>query len=368
VLRAVRLLFWALDAFVAGLFALAWLGRHIRPDGLTWPLQLIAVGFPYLTVAVVALLIAQLLRRNWRSVAVHAVLLAFALARYAGPSAPDAGEAAPSDTLALLTYNVAPFFGDAENKGRDLAAYVARVAPDVVTLQEGGMTLGDHIVRPRRHFSLLYDSLGYSAPLPRRSGAGAAHSHSRVVTLGLPQPLAMRVHTLAREHDDGQFQQFVRTEHELDGQRLALWNVHLRSYGSDKPWSDSTFSVTAPRTWRPFLRQYRASILDRADESDSLRALVEADSLPTVVAGDFNTTMHNWSYSRIAGLGLIDAWRAEGEGWGATYHARAPIARIDFVLVDPRLRAVSADLDPDAGLSDHHPLLVRLVWRDPAGG
>lgn len=373
--RFARLLFWTLDAFVAGLFVLAWIGRHVRPDAATWPLQLVAIGFPYLSVAVAALLLVQLLRRNWRSAAVHAVLLAFAALRYAGPAPPEASGGAPADTLALLTYNVAPFFGSPETKAEELVAYVGAVRPDVVLLQETNMRFfpdggedGSPVTRVQGQGALLRPRLGYEAPFPVETGGGAPINFARIATLARPPARGMTVVTLGRTPNAHPIHQFVRTEHTLGGRRLALYNVHLRSYGSEKPWSDSTFSLAQPATWRPFLGRYRASIIDRALEADTLRALVLADSLPVVVAGDFNSTMHNWTYRQVLGAGLLDAWRAEGEGWGGTYHVRAPIARIDFVLADPRLRVLSASLDPDAGLSDHHPLLVRLAWRDPPGG
>ncbi len=369
--KVVSFVFWTLDAFVAGLFILAWLGRHIRPDGVTWPIQLIAVGFPYLTVAVALLLIVQLLRRKWRSVTVHAILLAFAFVRYGGASPSSDPSSAPSDTLSLLSYNVSPYYGDDDTKGRDLVSFVRSVQPDVMALQEGAMvfvvdpsprqTRGTH---PLGHFAPLQDSLGYDAPLPTRSGAGAGLGHARIATLAREMQPAMHVHTLRLRSANDALRQFVRLEYVLANRRVAIYNTHLRSYGSEKPWSDTTFHALSPRTWRPFLRRYRSSIIDRAIETDTLRALIEADPLPVVVAGDFNSTMHNWSYSRIQGFGLDDAWRVQGQGRSATYHVSAPIARIDFVLVDPRLRVLSAELIDETALSDHFPLLVRLAWKD----
>ncbi len=367
--RVVSFVFWTLDAFVAGLFVLAWLARHVRPDGVTWPIQLIAVGFPYLTLAVGLLLVLQVFRRKWRSVSIHAILLAFAFVRYGGVSASNEPSVAPPDTLSVLTYNVSRFFGEAEGKARRLAVFVDLLSPDVIALQEGQMsfdpgTNGRAEVRPLNHFALLKDSLGYDAPMPTRSGVGAGLSYARLVTLSRDNQLAMHVHTLRIRDENDASRQFVRTEHAWSGRRIALYNTHLRSYGSEKPWSDTTFHALSPSTWRPFLRRYRSSIIERAIESDSLRALIEADPLPVVVAGDFNSTMHNWSYGRIQSFGLDDAWRMRGEGRSATYHVKLPIARIDFVLVDPRLRVLSAELIDETTLSDHFPLLVRLAWKD----
>ncbi len=362
--------FWVLDAFVAGLFVLAWLGRHVRPDGLTWPLQLIAIGFPYLTAAVALLLVGQVVRRKWRSVTVHAILLAFAFARYGGAPTPSEATAAPQDTLSLLTYNVSPYFGDGENKGRDLVGFMRTVWPDVMTLQEGPMLFVAEAspgyargVYPLNHFAPLKDSLGYDAPLPTRSGEGAGLPYTRLATLARVKQPAMHVYSLRERNETDALRQFIRLEYMLGDERVAIYNAHLRSYGSEKPWSDTTFHAFSPTTWRPFLRRYRSSIIDRAAESDTLRALIDADPLPVVVAGDFNSTMHNWSYGRILSSGLDDAWRLRGRGRSATYHVTKPIARIDFVLVDPRLRVLSAELIDQKVLSDHFPLLVRLAWK-----
>ncbi len=369
--KLVSFTFWTLDAFVAGLFVLAWLGRHVRPDGVTWPLQLIAIGFPYLTAAVAVLLVVQVFRRKWRSVTVHAILLAFAFVRYGGAPTAESETSAPADTLTLLTYNINPFYGDVEAKPEALTAFVAGLNPDVLTLQESVMEFISYDrtderpgVLPWSHARPLRDVLGYNAPLPTRSGAGAGIGYARVVTLSRPMPLEMHVHTMRQRGESDALRQFVRTEHQVGDRRVALYNVHLRSYGVEKPWSDTTFYALSPSTWRPFLRRYRSSIIERANESDTLRALVEADPLPAIVAGDFNSTMHNWTYDRITGAGLDDAWRIRGGGRSATYHVEAPIARIDFVLVDPQLRVLSAELIDETALSDHFPLLVRLAWKE----
>ncbi len=372
--KLVSFTFWTLDAFVAGLFVLAWLGRYVRPDGVTWPLQLIAIGFPYLTAAVAVLLVAQMLRRKWRSVSVHAVLLAFAFARYGDAPASYDSSSPPADTLALLTYNVSPYFGDAEHKGSLFAAFVDSLAPDVLTLQEGPIVVRGPADAAVRAWRLPAQSLRRAQGLNRATTRPCPRA--RGPAPGCPTRGAQRwPASCNRLCTCTRCGSAIRTTRcgssfawstNLGGKRVAIYNMHLRSYGNEKPWSDTTFHALAPLTWRPFLRRYRSSILERANEADTLFALIQADSLPVVVSGDFNSTMHNWSYSRIQQFGLDDAWRIRGRGRSATYHVKAPIARIDFVLVDPRLRVLSADLIDETELSDHFPLLVRLAWKDDA--
>ncbi len=95
---------------------------------------------------------------------------------------------------------------------------------------------------------------------------------------------------------------------------------------------------------------------------EQIRAMLAQETLPLIVSGDFNSTPHNWVYYGLAD-GLVDAFRVAGRGWGATYHADFPVARIDHVLVSRAWKVVQAHVSK-APYSDHLPLVVRLRWRE----
>ncbi|MCC7208609.1 MAG: endonuclease/exonuclease/phosphatase family protein [Anaerolineae bacterium] len=114
----------------------------------------------------------------------------------------------------------------------------------------------------------------------------------------------------------------------------------------------------------------------RADEVTRLLARIEAETLPVVLAGDFNMSDQSDDYRRITAR-LQDAFRQAGRGLGYTFpdwsapQARSvvnglplgflpPLVRLDYVFHNPTMRVIEARAWPDAGGSDHRPLLVRL--------
>jgi endonuclease/exonuclease/phosphatase (EEP) superfamily protein YafD len=142
----------------------------------------------------------------------------------------------------------------------------------------------------------------------------------------------------------------------------VVFNVHLQSFGERKPWRDPGASVLDPTFWISYLLQYRLAFEARAWETRQLRALMDRETVPVLLCGDFNSTPHSRVYRHLA-AGRQDAFREAGTGWGMSYHRRLPLVRIDYVLASEEWEPVSARTVP-AGLSDHLPVLVRLRWRD----
>ena len=159
----------------------------------------------------------------------------------------------------------------------------------------------------------------------------------------------------------------LRVRFRWRGREAVLYNLHLRSYGAAKPWRDPRLDVLAPRTWLPYLRQYRDAVRARAREVERLAEHIDRETLPVIVAGDFNEGPFTWAYrrlSRVPGGGRrTDAFHAAGRGDGRTYHGRRPVVRIDFVLADSAFEVVDAYV-PASTFSDHRPVVVRLRWNE----
>jgi endonuclease/exonuclease/phosphatase (EEP) superfamily protein YafD len=114
-----------------------------------------------------------------------------------------------------------------------------------------------------------------------------------------------------------------------------------------------------------------------ADVEAAIRALQDplsrGDAL--VLAGDLNMSDQTPEYRRLTTAGLMDVYRQAGFGFGATFPSRpisrrlgvpvppGPILRIDYVLIGGPLAVRSARVWPDAGGSDHFPVVVDLAWR-----
>jgi len=78
----------------------------------------------------------------------------------------------------------------------------------------------------------------------------------------------------------------------------------------------------------------------------------------TLFCGDFNNTAFSYSYKQLS-KGMQDAFVTNGSGFGATFSNYYFPYRIDFALVDERLK-ISDFTTFDVNYSDHKPIEVQL--------
>lgn len=132
-----------------------------------------------------------------------------------------------------------------------------------------------------------------------------------------------------------------------DTSRIVVYNVHLVHPGM-------TGLQVDPRG------EQLTDLLNRAGR----------ESVPVLLAGDFNLTDQTTDYERIRER-YEDAFLQAGAGLGYTFPDQfsasppfswvPPLARIDFVFYDNNWSATQADVWPSSGGSDHRPLWVDLA-------
>jgi vancomycin resistance protein VanJ len=138
----------------------------------------------------------------------------------------------------------------------------------------------------------------------------------------------------------------------LDGQSIAVYNLHLLMPLNEREGDFLLFRYDESR---------------RNQQINELLSALEAETIPVIVAGDFN--MSEWSpiYSRLSAH-LQDAYRLSSWGLGATWPGGASeelpdflprLARLDYLWYSQGLEAVSAYVGSQLG-SDHLPLVVEM--------
>ena len=342
-----------------------------RPYG--WA-QLAASGLPYAAWALAALAGVWLLGGRWK-VALGLLLPVLLVGLRAGVPGRFAAPAPAEGDLVVTTFNVPQVGPSREALGDSVVGYVGRTAPDLLLMQDARVTgenerrrLGPEAVQ----VEAVRTRLPYALTLPARL---AGHPGWQANTTDIPffvrrdgpvEVVEQEILVLGVERDPD-VSLALRSELVWRGRRLVLYNVHLRSFGYMKPWEDPEVRVLRPSTWAPYLRRYRGVYAQRGDEAAEIAERIAQETLPVVVAGDFNSTPDNWSYRRLRTAGGVDradaAQAAGGWAWGRTYHSARPLVRIDFVLVDPALEVTSVETAP-VGFSDHRPVRVTLRWRD----
>ena len=80
----------------------------------------------------------------------------------------------------------------------------------------------------------------------------------------------------------------------------------------------------------------------------------------TIVAGDFNNTAYSYTYRKIIGNDLKDAFEEAGNGFGKTFDFKFFPLRIDFILVDKSVLVNGFKTFNTIKLSDHYPIKTTL--------
>ncbi len=347
-------------ALVAGLGA-----SYLNPKWFWWA-QFAAVVLPVLAGAFAVTTLGPILFRRWGWLGFHGVLLlavvlrTFPSERFTEAPAPAEGD------LVVMTFNVPQSGPSADALADSMVALLERERPDVLALQEAWVAAPEQARPGTRavHVQAIEDRMPYELAVPPVLSSRSAWQRNATgvplfVREGALEVLEQRALNVG-EAGDNDASMAIRTHFRWRGREGVLYNVHLRSFGERKPWEDR-LRPFEPGTWLPYLRQYRAAFKERGVEVDQIAELLEAETLPVMVVGDFNGTPANWTYRRLRG-DRVDAFRRAGVGTGHTYRADKPLVRIDFVLADTAWAVTEAHVSP-VGFSDHRPVVARLRWR-----
>ena len=332
--------------------------RVLRPTA-GWVPQVAALGLPVVgpalgLSALAAGAYAARARRPAVGVAAVALAAAAAAVFFRVPTPPAAPSAAAG--LRVMTLNVGQ--RSAESTFR-VADYVERMEPHVIFLQEADArsVLRDgqraRVVNPAIEAVLQTGAYRVAGRVDTLVMDGAEPANQQVVLSRLPVT-AHGADALGPLDTDPSI--FARVEVEWRGQRVALYNVHLRPFNPSAGWSLAR--AVSPEVWGETPGRLRAFFAVQSEEAERLAALLDAEPLPFVVAGDFNATPDQWSRA------LLSRRASEVFGrrlWAATRPDAVPLAPIDGILVGAGWSVRSAEVGPP-GLSDHRALVAELAY------
>ncbi|MDT0631219.1 endonuclease/exonuclease/phosphatase family protein [Rubrivirga litoralis] len=345
-------------AALAALAAVGASARWVRPAG-GWVPQVAALLLPALgpALGLSAVAAGAVAVRSRRPVwGVGAVALAAAAAAVwvrhpAPPPAPGGAEG-----LRVMTLNVGRTSSEAAYR---VADYVQRTEPDVVFLQEADAR---SIVVDGQRLRIYHPTIeAILSSGAYRVGGGVDTLVARERGPANRQVFLTRLPVLA--HEAGELgppntepSVYARAEVSWRGRRVALYNVHLRPFNPAAEWSFRR--MVNPAVWAETPGRLREFFAVQGEEAERLAALIEADPLPVVVAGDFNATADQWSRARLARHTREVLGRRP---WAATRPDSVPVAPIDGVLVGAGWSVRAASVGPP-GLSDHRAVSAELVY------
>lgn len=344
------------------LFLAGYLARYL-PSGLFWWTGIFGAFVPYTSLAI--LLIAPFMLAgspgHWRWIHVLLIVLVgvrfISLERVVGLSEPRETD------LTVMSYN-SPVRGPSpEALSEATLRLLNRQKPDLLALQEPVIKFRRRSpkIEATPHVQVLIDSLDYRPPDFSQNGKNTLLRQPVLTRFPVQDIQAIE---LPRSPDTEHASIVTRLQFRWKGRDAVFYNVHLHTVSPDKPWEEEDLHLTNPYFWQPYLESYRTAYRHRTDQVRFLRELLEQETLPVIVTGDLNSTIHNWEYEHLA-RGLNNAFTLRGKGWGGTYHARLPLVRIDHILVSPDWEVTAAHVPDEYAYSDHRPVVAHLRWRDP---
>lgn len=331
--RLRALILAAVNLYAFGLI-LYLLLRLLLGDDLWW-MGLINNFVPlYFLPLIVLLPLALMLRAPWVFVRLLPLVLIGVL--WFGPLfLPRSVAAVAGDDLKVVTFNM--LMGN--DRIDDIRAWMTAQDPDLVLMQE---------VIPHDCCPLPEMPDDYTMILPDDFGP---HGFGPAIFSRLP---VADVEIFSLESTRKQ----IRVEVDLNGQRIAVYNMHLQL-----------------PTLRPQRNNGSITFYDESTRRRQVAALItrlENESLPYVVAGDFNLSDMSEAYAELAAV-MDDSFRQTATGFGMTWPAyrdgseqlalMTPVMRLDYVWYSAAFRAVDGYRGPFLG-SDHLPVVARLVLMD----
>ena len=322
------------------------LAARLPPAGPGWWVQTAAVLLPVLGPAS-GLLAAALGVAAWRgkrfgggvSASILAALFAlWAFRTGAAPSAP-----AAADSLRLVTLNVA----EADN-GREglITDYVEALDADLVLLQEAEVDWGPYAIAAARILTLG----GYV--LETDSTAGPDDAGRQVVLSKLPVVSYESGFLAAEESRSGVYARLVA---DWQGTEIAVYNVHFRAFNPDVGWSRER--MLDPAVWAETPANLRAFYDEQALEAEALARRVRDETIPVIVAGDFNAAPDQWSRALLS-RSLTEVTGRWLPAW--TRPDRVSLVNVDGILVSHHWSVAEAAVGPQ-GFSDHRAVTAALA-------
>jgi endonuclease/exonuclease/phosphatase (EEP) superfamily protein YafD len=330
---------------LAWLAALVLLAQAFRCVGERWPATAVMQYWPPAVWLLPGppLLVIALLRFDFKmllTLATAAVVWLHCLGGYRPPLSPNAKFGGSELVVTLLTNNTG------ERGKVSLRPFKDRIQPDLLLLQDAPS-------RARRYKK----APGYEE-FPHAEDAGE-------FTLVSKHPILCK-ELITRPPTELQrmmrYPIAARFEVEVQGQRIAIYNVHAfspRDHLQTKAIASTVLSGALgwlPGTrWQENQERYAAFWNTQLTGMEHLVARIQSEMIPCLVGGDFNAPPLGAIHHHLT-QHLQDAHADAGRGFGYTFpgQTRNPLAlfrpwlRLDYIFASPHWQCHTCEVEPDS--------------------
>lgn len=306
----------------------AWLVARILEGESLWAVGYMnAVGIWWFAPLLVLLPVALVVRAR-QAIIISLVLVLPFLWFYGWDFLPGLPRSTSEETVTLRVMTFNTLFANGDFEG--VLARIRESDPDVIAIQELSPEMDNAIT------------------------SAFAESHPYRITNSWPDPRGIGVWSrypmTAGENRTTEGWEWWVHEVNLDvqGRPVALYNTHLWPIGTTDP------------------AGFRIALAAQHDQVDELIPMIEAETVPVILAGDFNASPTNQNYRRLRNI-LEDSWGEAGWGTGFTFPAQGmmgtdvpPFLRIDYLMTRGNIDAISMEVLETAG-SDHLPVVGEFI-------
>ncbi|MFB2974068.1 endonuclease/exonuclease/phosphatase family protein [Aerosakkonema sp. BLCC-F183] len=332
--RAIALLAYSYSALIIVYFLL----RIIFWDRF-WVVGFVSSFIPLilLPILILPVLALGIVKRRWFSIASSIaciLLISWLHLKYFSPHPIQAN--ASQLNIKVLSLNCSWYKTSSEN----LTSLIQKEAPDIVFLQE---VVKKHT---QRAFVWLKSTYPYQFAAPETG-----------ILSKYPIEFSEILHLAG--HRDIQQRAIIK----IDNRDIVVYNIQVKS-----PWIN--YQKVLPLIGIPFY-DYR----ERSQEIQDLLQRLQKETLPLIVAGDFNMTDQSQDYHylttvlqnsfHVSGLGFGFTWP---HGWelsflikNSPWKLNYPIFRIDHIWYSKHWGSRASKVLPTTG-SDHLPVETELQW------
>lgn len=363
--KITKWVFLSLNILCCVLFLLSCLSLYVSPA------QWAAIGFlaltvPYLVVVLFFYIIFWLIAKPKMAI-ISAIVLAIGwkqvLVIAAWHPASTFNDAKAKGSVRIVSWNVRGMYGISSNfytqqrNRKEIADLINKSGADVVCLQEFNniSAKGDPNYNNLGLFTSTYPYYFFSKDF--KNDAGTYFSGAIILS-------KYRILNSERIPYKGKNPESLIAVDLLAGKdTITVYTTHLQSFAFSK--EDYRNIEKIKQTDEEVLEasesiysKMKGSFYNRADQSHTVRKIIDNSKHASVICGDFNDVPNSYAYFHIRGE-RQDAFLKSSFGIGRTFNALAPTLRIDYILPDNNFEVEQFQLI-DEGLSDHHLLMADL--------
>lgn len=299
-----------------------------------------------------------LLLRQWKLVAVPALLLIVNIGNWTTLFNVSKETLTSEPSFDVVSYNVS-FFGipqvfskqyfDSASalKGKAIIEYLTTQEPAVICLQEFFTDAESG------HHNYIHGFLeaGYKANLMAITNPKNKTLRGLVTLTRLP---ILKQGTIFIS--DSRYNGASYTDILFGRDTVRIVNVHLES--NELYFGNKTYSKKLQHFWQHF----KKAMITRTEQVRELKKFISNSPHAIVLAGDFNETPLSYNHRMIRKT-LHNSFEESGFGWGSTFvKSRLPI-RIDHQYHSDGMVSGDFLVDKNIHLSDHYPISARYAWK-----